>query len=175
MQLVRLSLLVLFLTSSIPVALAGTCSAQKLSEILAYPGFDTAPVLIDCDASLRATDIIRKQVLFDDRSNGVTLDCNGGQITPAMYYATTPDLEVTSRRTSPGNYLQARDITIRNCEINGTIVVASTYYTAGLTGASGVSVKRSTSPTRITFDSVTIHNDFKTNTFYIEQGATYAH
>lgn len=93
---------------------AGSCSAQKMQEILQPASKQNQFVQVDCDASLPAGAQITKQVQFaGSQSSGVTLDCQGATL-QATY--SKPSVLITSVLTDKG-WDVPHDIQIRNCSI----------------------------------------------------------
>lgn len=153
------------------VASAERCDDDDLNRILApaQPGDDDA--VVDCDLELTpllAAAITRRLSFVGSASSGVTLDCGGGTVGSSDAPAR---IRIAPRRigSSPipgvGIWEPVSDMTIRDCELQGSVRIVS--IGVGGDGADELTQSshfplghvarvRAAAPRRITLDDVTL-------------------
>lgn len=160
---------------------APNCSASQMAEI---SRFTSIPAEVKCNINMSSSDIIRRPIVFRGAaSSNVTVNCNGGMIAvPAAYRDTVDAIDVESTQ-SGDQFSIPENITVKNCEVFGSIRISSTYYIGNAisgndAGPSTVMTKRNTSPRYITYDNLTVTNantnKKRKDTVYFEQGVTYS-
>lgn len=169
-----------------PTAACATaaCSAEKLAQVRSAPAPGDGAVLIDCDLTLSASDVITRSLYFNHGavSDGVTVDCAGALLSHADFNADLPRINVQSYKYQDGNgtnvWEPTRDITVKNCRLQGNINVTGMggQDTPELKESSHVdpnhtAVLRARAPTRITFDALTIDPEGRI-AVYVYMGAT---
>ena len=100
------------------------CSEQKLQEILAPATASSSYVKIDCNLTLKRNNVVTKRLIFEgSKASGVTCDCNhakldGGKNT--VNYRKDM-IEVKSKKTNEQTWIKPQYITIKNCNIIGSV------------------------------------------------------
>lgn len=116
------------LASSILSPAAGavptTCTQQKIDEILTTATPTSSSVLVECNLSLTQQDVVTKKLIFKGAAaSGVTLDCHGATLRRAAGMADETRLLITSRQKITGAWEAPENIAIRNCMIEGMVLV----------------------------------------------------
>lgn len=182
-----LSLTTLARTSDRKASTLPLCSQKKIFEILEPARNSCDFVVIDCTAIVPASSTITKQVHFAGAtSSGASLDCGGGNIkwTPGVCtdqsgHSKPEDnvkIKIYSKELA-GSIVPLSNVTIRNCNIEGGIIVK--------TGASDKWVRDSSrldrhhrarmqamAPSNINLDSIKI-TALGTTNLYVGSGTTY--
>jgi len=107
------------------------CSTQKLAEVLAAATASAPYVYIDCSLTLAGSHVVTKQLIFEGaKASRVTLECNGatinGDIGTFNYSSSHPVdmLEIRSYYDPvTGGWVRPENVTIRNCNIKGSVRV----------------------------------------------------
>ena len=152
------------------LASADPCGEDDLRRILAPPAPGDEVALVDCDLDLSpslAAAITRQLRFVGAASSGVTLDCNGGALGSPHAPAS---ILVLSRRVGAssipgvGVWEPATDITIRDCEIHGSVRIRGMgpgHWDDDVTRSSHVphghvARVRAGAPRRITLEDLTL-------------------
>lgn len=152
------------------VAFAEPCSDADLNRILSPAAERDGTAVVDCDLALTpllASAITRNLRFVGAQSSGVTLDCHGGVLGSAH---APQQILVLSRRIGSssiegvGLWEPATDVTIRNCEIHGSVRIrgmGSGGWDDEVTRSSQeplghVARVRAAAPRRITLEDVTL-------------------
>lgn len=160
------------------IAADGRCTRQQVRNVLAQASEDNPAVIVDCDLTLSANDVVTKTIIVEG-SDGTTVDCAGALLdgSDGTVNAGRDMIEVRSRRTGE-TYDPATDITIRGCRIVGSVRTwgkgtngEATAVRATSGDSDHVSAVRAAAPTRIRFENVDIEATRRIP-FYVAPGVT---
>lgn len=105
------------------------CSENKIKEILEVASADKLDVKINCNVTLKRSDVVTKVLDFmGPNASGVVFDCNGAVIDGHIAKQLRIDnkismpmemIKVRPVKGSDGTWQPPRGITIKNCELRG--------------------------------------------------------
>ena len=142
-----------------------TCPPAFLARLLRADAAHRGPVRVACSLHLRPRDrIVRPLVLGGAAASGVVVDCGGALLDPGTdARGRARDAIVIRARRTPAGWSRPRDVTIRDCRINGSIRI----FGMGMNGQAPavrrssrhrghVARLRQAAPTRITLENLVI-------------------
>ncbi|MEO0636105.1 MAG: right-handed parallel beta-helix repeat-containing protein [Pseudomonadota bacterium] len=101
---------------------ARLCSAEEMRSLKAPATAAEPAFTMVCSPTLGPGDTISKQILFRGQAaSSALLDCAGGRLVGNSIKADT--IEVNSIETAPGEWSRPTDVTIRNCQVDGSVRV----------------------------------------------------
>ena len=163
------------------------CSTQKLQEILAPATTASSYVKIDCNLTLNRNDVVTKRLIFEgSEASGVTCDCNDAKLDGGKNKVNYRKdmIEVKSKKTNAQTWIRPQYITIKNCNIIGSVRI----WGMGKNGewaaikesskrepveSKHVQRVRNNAPRHIVFDKITITGVGR-NPLYFAPGVTYS-
>jgi len=96
------------------------CSENKIVEIL-EPVDQNTVVVVNCNLTLEPGDVVTKRLILQgEASSGVTLNCNGAEVSPSDIPAHLDSIEVRSVQVD-NEWEPAHNVTIQNCNIQGSV------------------------------------------------------
>lgn len=134
-RLIRTAVLAAFVVSRSEPSLADVsapeCDAATRAALLAPVDGTSDTLLLACSLTLDRSDykITKRLIIEGEAASHMTLDCAGSEIAPLD---DNDVLIIRSSAAGHGTWSRPRDVTIRNCVINGGVRV----YGLGLTGQS---------------------------------------
>ncbi|WP_298775793.1 hypothetical protein [uncultured Shewanella sp.] len=113
---------------NLPVNAANVCTDMKKAEILERVSEIRPSVTIDCDVSLKSTDVITKKVYFEGESaSNTTLNCNSAKIDfnvgirAGIFSMTDEDTIIIQSFKDKDTWSVPENIAIHGCQIMGSI------------------------------------------------------
>lgn len=173
-----------------PAMAADACSASKLAEVLEPARANYDPVVVDCNLTLKKTDVVSKVLdFYGPEASGTTLNCNGGLIDGTLSGTPTGReiINIRPRRTG-STWAPPVGVTITNCVIKGSARIWwGNHKNAGIDipgEADDYEIRDSSrradhtanmqkyAPRRIVFSNVTFKGNGGGNLLYIGPGVT---
>lgn len=172
------------------------CSAAKMTEVLAKATTESSGVYIDCNLSLKRTDVVTKRLVFEGpAANGITFNGNGATLNCGADGSINYNkdmIEVRSKSYLEGSvrkWDRPENVTIKNCNIIGSVRIwgmatngqgkeykdgnnnVNHYKNSSFT-SDHVTTARNNAPTNIILDNLTI-TGIGRNPLYFAPGVTY--
>jgi hypothetical protein len=141
------------------------CDEVKMQEVRAPATKEEPAVLIDCNLTLRSSDVITKRMIFEGlASSGAIVDGNGAMLNGGEGTVNYKKdmIAVNSREYTNGNetlWERAKNITVKNFQITGSVRItgiAVKYLKEESRKTGYVEKTRASAPKNIVFDHLTI-------------------
>ncbi len=170
-----------FQNFSFSQASAPACSQSIMAEILQNPTADKPNIEVNCSVTLRASDVVKKQILISGAAaSNVVFDCGGGTLAGSEFAFS--NLLVRSLKTKSAGVIvwsRPENIIVRNCKVLGGIRTAGMGKNGegpDLRDSSRLDAKHTAraqqnAPTNIVFENldITINNNIA---IYLGPGTT---
>ena len=100
------------------------CPREKIDEVLAPATASSASAQLDCNLELSPQDVVTKRLILSGAAaSNTTLDCRGARIRKPAGSEDDLRVMVTSRPLKNDKWEPPENIVIRNCRIEGSVLV----------------------------------------------------